>query len=91
MAVHELDDDRARRRNLTCVATGLLAGGGLGTLIAALLPGGLILIAIGAVVGGVASTAVAPRISVDDWDPRANNGRSYVGTRSPDDDVTNPA
>lgn len=89
MSMHEVSDDRARRRNLTCIAAGLFAGGGLGTLTAVLIPGGLVLIAIGALVGGVASTAVAPRISVDDWDPRAN-GRSYVGTRSPDDDVTNP-
>jgi hypothetical protein len=91
MPVHEVADNRAQRRDLTCAATGLFAGSGLGTLTAALLPaGGLILVAIGAVLGGVASTAVASRISVDDWDPRSNR-RSYVGTRCPDDDVTNPS
>ena len=91
MSMHEVADDRARRRDLTCAATGLFAGGSLGTLTAVFLPvGGLILLAIGAVLGGVASTAVASRISVDDWDPRAN-GRTYVGTRCPDDDVTNPS
>jgi hypothetical protein len=88
MSVHEVSDDRALRRNLTCATTGLFAGGGLGILTAVFIPGGLVLIAIGAVVGGVASRAVAARISVDDWDPRAN-GRSYVGTRSPDADLTN--
>ena len=91
MSVHEVADNRARRRDLTCVATGLLAGGSLGTLTAAFVPvGGLILMTIGAVLGGVASAAVAAHISVDDWDPRSN-GRTYVGTRSPDDDVTAPS
>jgi hypothetical protein len=92
MSVHEVADNRARRRDLTCATTGLFAGGGLGTLTAALLvpTGGLILVAIGAALGGVASTAVASRISVDDWDPRSN-GRTYVGTRCPDDDVTAPS
>ena len=92
MSVHEVADNRARRRDLTCAATGLFAGGSLGTLTAVFVPvGGLILVAaIGAVLGGVASTAVAPRISVDDWDPRSN-GRTYVGTRCPDDDVTSPS
>jgi hypothetical protein len=91
MSVHEVADNRARRRDLTCAATGLFAGGSIGTLTAAFVPvAGLILFAIGAVLGGVASTAVAARISVDDWDPRSN-GRTYVGTRCPDDDVTNPS
>ena len=91
MSMHEVADNRARRRDLTCAATGLFAGGSLGMLTAVFVPvGGLILVAICAVVGGVASTAVAPRISVDDWDPRSN-GRTYVGTRCPDDDVTNPS
>ena len=91
MSTHEMADNRARRRDLTCAATGLFAGGSLATLTAVFVPvGGLILIAAGAVLGGVASTVVAPRISVDDWDPRAN-GRTYVGTRCPDDDVTNPS
>jgi hypothetical protein len=88
MSVHEVADNRARRRDLTCAVAGLFAGAGLGTLTAAFVPvGGLILCAIGAVLGGVASAPVAAHISVDDWDPRAN-GRTYVGTRSPDDDVT---
>jgi hypothetical protein len=91
MSVHEVADNRARRRDLTCAATGLFAGGSLATLTAVFIPvGGLLLVAIGAVLGGVASTAVAPRISVDDWDPRSN-GRTYVGTRCPDADVTNPS
>jgi hypothetical protein len=91
MAVHEVADNRARRRDLTCAATGLFAGGGLGTLTAVFIPGGVVLFAIGALLGGVASAAVAPRISIDDWDPRSN-GRTYVGTRCPDDDdATNPS
>jgi hypothetical protein len=91
MFEHEMADNRARRRDLTCAATGLFAGGSLAMLTAVFIPvGGLVFVAIGAVLGGVASTAVAPRISVDDWDPQSN-GRTYVGTRCPDADVTNPS
>ena len=47
MSMHEVADNRARRRDLTCAATGLFAGGSLGTLTAVFVPvGGLILVAI---------------------------------------------
>jgi len=49
-------------------------------------PGGVLLPAIGAVVGGVVSGLVALHISIEEWDPPFNR-RSYVGARSPDDDI----
>ncbi|HEY7371656.1 MAG TPA: hypothetical protein VIF57_05705 [Polyangia bacterium] len=89
MSAVEIDDeeDRARRRNRACVATGLLAGAGLGTLAAALVPvsaplSGL----VGAALGGVISRAIAPHISASEWDPHFSR-RPFVGARSPDDDV----
>lgn len=91
MPAHELEDDRARRRDLTGVATGLLAGAGLGALAGAFgRPSGIILAVVGALVGAVIGKAVAFRISPDDWDPRFDR-RPYVGTKSPDDDVTSPS
>ena len=82
MSAHELEDDRPRRRDRACVVTGLLAGGVLGTL-----AGGVVLAVIGAVAGGVAGKAIALRISADEWDPLWSP-RPYVGTKSPDDDIT---
>ena len=89
MSTEEVDDDRPRRRNLTCVATGLLGGAGLGAVAATFVPGGTVLIGAVAVAGAVVSRAIASRISAEDWDPdpRASR-RSYVGTRSPDDGAT---
>ena len=87
-SMHELEDDRPRRRDQTCLTTGLLGGAALG-LFAGVLggPGGMILLtAIGVLAGGVIGKLVAGRISVDDWDPPLNR-RPYVGTRAPDDDV----
>ena len=93
MPAPKLDDDRALRRDLTCVATGLLAGGGLGVVAAALISaGGIALAVAGAVVGGLIGKATARRISADDWDPSANLWRRpYVGANSPDDDVASGA
>ena len=83
----ETDDDRALRRDVTCVVTGLLAGAVLGMLAIVLgVPGGMFLPAIAAVIGAVLSGLVALQISVDEWDPPLSH-RSYVGARSPDDDI----
>jgi len=83
----ELEDDRARRRDITCAATGLLLGGSLGALASTFVPGGTLLpTMMGALAGGLLSKLMAMRISADDWDPRFNR-RPYVGTRSPDDDA----
>jgi len=89
MPALKLEDDRALRRDLTCVATGLLAGGGLGVIAAALISaGGIALAVAGAVVGGLIGKATAVRISADDWDPPVNRWRRpYVGANSPDDDA----
>jgi hypothetical protein len=85
-ADEQREDDRRRRRDLTCITTGLAAGAGLGVLAGAFVAtGGMILAAIGALVGAVGSKLIARHISADDWDPPLNR-RSYVGTRSPDGD-----
>ena len=90
MAGKEIEDDRARRRDLTGVVTGLLTGAGLGALAGAFArPSGIVLAVIGALIGGIAGKAVALRISPDDWDPRFDR-RPYVGANSPDDDVASP-
>jgi hypothetical protein len=87
MSEAEVEDDRARRRDLTGVVTGLVAGAGLGALAGAFArPSGILLAVIGALVGGIAGKAIAYRISADDWDPRFDR-RPYVGAKSPDDDV----
>lgn len=87
MAGHEIEDDRARRRDLTGIVTGLLAGAALGAIAGAFThPSGIVLAVIGALIGGIAGKAVAFRISADDWDPRFDR-RPYVGANSPDDDV----
>ena len=92
MSMHEVADNRARRRDLTCAATGLFAGGTLGTLTAVFVPvGGLILVLICAVVGrcgphGRRAPHQRRRLGI-----AQSNGRTYVGTRCPDDDVTNPS
>jgi uncharacterized membrane protein len=85
---HELEDDRLRRRDETCFATGVLGGGTLGALVGIfVLAGPITLTVIGAVLGAYASRVIGRRISADDWDPPANH-RPYVGTPSPDDDIT---
>ena len=87
MSGDEIEDGRARRRDRACVATGALTGAGLGVLAGTFLPpGGVAFAVFGAAVGGVVSRFVALRISPDDWDPLFSR-RSYVGTRSPDDDI----
>ena len=91
MSAHEVEDNRARRRDLTGIITGFLAGGGLGALTGALgRPGALVIAVVGALAGAVIGKAVAYRISADDWDPRFDR-RPYVGTKSPDDDDTSPS
>ena len=91
MFEHELEDDRPRRRELTCLATGSLAGTLLGTLAGYVAASSGFLIPItagaGAIVGAFASAVIAPHLSLDDWDPQLNQ-HSYVGTNSPDDDIS---
>ena len=87
MPALKLEDDRALRRDLTCVTTGLLAGGTLGVVAAAFVPmAGIALTVAGALIGGYIGKTIALRISVDDWDPPVNR-RPYVGANSPDDDA----
>lgn len=88
MSEHELEDDRPRRRELTCLASGFLTGAVLGTLAGNLVPTGRgVLIAIGAIVGGFASALIAPHLSLDEWNPQLHR-HSYVGTNTPDDDIS---
>ena len=88
MSLHELEDDRPRRRELTCLATGALSGALLGTLAGNLVPSGRgVLIAIGALVGGFASALIAPHLSLEEWNPQLHQ-HSYVGTNSPDDGIS---
>jgi hypothetical protein len=90
MSEHELEDDRPRRRELTCLATGSLGGALLGTLAGSISPSsGALLIAIGAgaTLGGLASALIAPHLSLEEWNPQLHQ-HSYVGTNSPDDDIS---
>ena len=87
MSEHELEDDRPRRRGLTCLASGALTGAVLGTLGGSLVPTSRgVLILIGAIVGGLASALIAPHLSLEEWNPQLHH-HSYVGTNSPDDDI----
>jgi hypothetical protein len=91
MSERELDDDRPRRRELTCLTSGSAIGAALGALAVHLVPTSpsvLVAIgaAIGAIVGGLASALVAPHLSLEDWNPPLHH-HSYVGTNSPDDDI----
>jgi len=88
MSEHELEDDRPRRRELTCLATGSLAGALLGNLAGNLAPLSRgVFIAIGTIAGGVASALIAPHLSLEEWNPQLHQ-HSYVGTNSPDDDIS---
>ena len=88
MSTHALEDDRPRRRELTCLAAGSLTGALLGTFAGNLVPMGRgVLIAIGAIVGGFASALIAPHLSLEEWNPQLHH-HSYVGTNSPDDDIS---
>lgn len=88
MFEHELEDDRPRRRELTCLASGSLAGALLATLAGNLVPTSRgVLIAIGAIVGAFVSALVAPHLSLEEWNPQLHQ-HSYVGTNSPDDDIS---
>ena len=88
MSKLEPEDDRPRRRELTCLASGSLTGALLGTLAGNLFPTSRgVVIAIGAIVGGFASALIAPHLSLEEWNPQIRH-HSYVGTYSPDDDIT---
>ena len=88
MSEHELEDDRPRRRELTCLASGSLTGALLGTLIGNLVPTSRgVLIAISASVGAFAGALIASHLSLDEWNPQLHH-HSYVGTNSPDDDMS---
>jgi hypothetical protein len=91
MYEHELEDDRPRRRELTCLTTGALAGALLGTLagnLAALSRGVFIASgAVGALLGAIVSALIAPHLSIEEWNPQLHH-HSYVGTNSPDDDIS---
>jgi uncharacterized membrane protein len=87
----ETDDDRALRRDVTCIVTGLLAGAVVGMLVNLLgMPGGVLLPAIAAAIGGAVGGLVALHIDVEEWDPSFSH-RSYVGARSPDDNFASPS
>jgi hypothetical protein len=87
VTARQLEDDRVRRRNQTCLTTGVLGGATVGALAGSFAaPGPLALTLLGAVLGAVASRLIESHLSVDDWDPRSNH-RPYVGTPSPDDDI----
>jgi hypothetical protein len=78
------EDERARRRDLACIAAGVTAGGGAGLLASAALgPSGL-LFAIGALAGGILGRLFASRISAEEWDPPPTH-HAFVGANSPDD------
>jgi hypothetical protein len=80
------EDDRGRRRDRACVASGLVAGAVLGAFAGVFAPASALFLTLaGTVVGGVAGRLVAFQISVDDWDPPSSH-HSYVGAASPDDD-----
>jgi hypothetical protein len=91
MSEHELEDDRPRRRELACLATGSLTGALLGTLAGYLVLSSwsvlIAIVAFGAVLGGLASALVAPHLSLEEWNPQQHQ-HSYVGTSSPDDDIS---
>jgi membrane associated rhomboid family serine protease len=91
MSEHELEDDRPRRRGLTCLTTGSWAGALLGSLagnLASFSRGIFIAMgAIGALVGAIASALIAPHLSLEEWNPQLHH-HSYVGTNSPDDDIS---
>ena len=88
MSTHALEDDRPRRRELTCLASGALTGGLVGILAGNLVPMSRgVLMAIGALVGGFASALIAPHLSLEEWNPQLHQ-HSYVGTNSPDDDIS---
>src|SRR5947207_14731874 len=85
MSEHELEDDRPRRRELACLATGSLTGALLGTLAGYLVLSGpgapLAIVGVGAILGGLASALIAPHLSLEEWNPQQHQP-SYVGTSS---------
>lgn len=82
------EEDRARRRDRASVASGLGVGAGLGALVTALAsPFAWLIVGAGALAGGAVGKIVGLFLPRDDWDPPLNR-RSYVGARSPDDDIT---
>jgi hypothetical protein len=95
MSEHELEDDRPRRRELACLATGSLTGALLGMLAGYLVlssrgvPLAIVgaIAGAGAILGGLASALIAPHLSLEEWNPQQHQ-HSYVGTSSPDDDIS---
>jgi hypothetical protein len=93
MSEHELEDDRPRRRELTCLATGSLTGALaalLGALAGNLVPsswGVPLAVVAGAILGVLVSALIAPHLSLEEWNPQLHQ-HSYVGTNSPDDDIS---
>ena len=88
MFAHELEDDRPRRRDRTCLLAGLLTGATVGALAGASAPSSIVALGlVGIMVGGLAGKVIASHISADEWDPPFHR-RPHVGTSSPDDDVT---
>jgi hypothetical protein len=90
MSEHELEDDRPKRRGLNCLASGSLIGAvlGVGVLAVHRVPASpSVVIAIGAIAGGIASALIAPHLSLEEWNPQLHH-HSYVGTNSPDDDIS---
>ena len=82
-------DDRARWRDRAGVTAGAFSGAVIGVVAGAFAwPSMAALVgAAGALAGGVAGRLLAERISPDEWDPTWE-ARSYVGTKSADDDIT---
>jgi hypothetical protein len=86
-AAYAYDDDRSRRRDVSCTAGGLFTGAGLGLILGVLAAPSVVLpVIIGALAGGIVGRLIALRISSDDWDPHASE-QAYVGASSPDDDI----
>jgi hypothetical protein len=82
-------DDRKRRRDLTGIAGGLMAGGVAGVPLGAILPGvgqlaGITVIGLfGALVGAIAGLRFVASVAVEDFDPNLSK-RPYVGAHTPD-------
>jgi hypothetical protein len=80
------DDDRSRRRDVSCTAGGLVTGAGLGLILGVFAAPSFVLpTIIGALAGGIVGRLIALRISADDWDPHASD-QAYVGASTPDDE-----
>jgi uncharacterized membrane protein YphA (DoxX/SURF4 family) len=87
MATTVYEDDRPRRRSLTCTLAGAGMGAGLGVLAGIFVrPAAILFAVVGLVAGAVAGRMAAPHVSEDEWDPTIP-WRPNVGASSPDDDT----